>query len=99
MQESDKANIISMTIGVIIAVAVICISSSAIVVVGKANRIWAIEIFVLTSVTTGCLLSYIRKQRRNIRPTFMDNVWDMGTPLFTGYVSMQMYVWFAGGSL
>jgi hypothetical protein len=99
MRENDKANIISIAIAVIIAGAVIVFSNSEIVVVGKANRVWAIEIFVLTSVTTGCLLSYIRKQRRNIRPTFMDNVWDMGTPLFTGYISMQMYTWFAGGSL
>lgn len=98
MKDNDKTNIMAIIIAVIIAVVVIMISDKAIVVVGTANRIWSIEVSVLGAATAGCFLNYIRKQRANIRPTLFDNLSDIGTPLFTGYISMLLYTYFASGS-
>jgi hypothetical protein len=99
MKDSDKTNMITIVIALIIAVAVILISDNMIVVIGTSNRIWNIEVSVLGAATAGCLLNYIRKQRANIPPTLFDNLSDIVTPLFTGYISMLLYTYFARGSL
>jgi hypothetical protein len=98
MKDNDITNIMAIVIAVIVAVVVICISDNAIVVIGTANRIWAIEVSVLGAATVGCLLNYISKQRAKIPPTLFDNLSDIGTPLFTGYISMLLYTYFASGS-
>jgi hypothetical protein len=55
MQDNDITNIMAIVIAVIVAVVVILISDNAIVVIGTANRIWAIEVSVLGAATVGCL--------------------------------------------
>jgi len=55
MRDSDKTNIIAIVIAVILAISVILIADHAIVIVGTANRIWNIEMFVLVSTTIGCI--------------------------------------------
>ena len=91
---NNETNIIVIIIAIIFAIVVIWFSDHALNVHGTADRIWNIELFVLGSVTTACLISYIRKQRADIPPTAFDNLWDIATPILTGFASMQMYVHF-----